>query len=92
VLDAAENDLDEAFKYYSNINPKLAQRFIKCVNAELNNLKEIPYYQIRYDNFRMKVVKNFPYIIHYILDEDRLIVFVYGIRNSYQNPKKYPEE
>lgn len=47
VLDAAENDLDEAFKYYSNINPKLAQRFIKCVNAELNN-RDKPFYQFHH--------------------------------------------
>lgn len=40
----------------------------------------------------MKIVKKLPYIIHYILDEKRQIVFVYGIRNSYQNPKKYLNE
>ena len=92
VLASAEADLDEAFEYYSDISPKLGQRFIKLVNAALNDLKKNPNYQIRYDNFRMKIVNKFPYIIHYILDENRQIVFVYGIRNSYQNPDKYPKE
>ena len=92
VLASAEADLDEAFEYYSDISPKLGQRFIKLVNASLNDLKKHPHYQIRYDNFRMKIVNKFPYIIHYILDENRQIVFVYGIRNSYQNPDKYPKE
>ena len=92
VLASAEADLDEAFEYYSDINPKLGQRFIKLVNASLNDLKKNPHYQIRYDNFRMKIVKKFPYIIHYILDENRQIVFVYGIRNSHQNTDKYPKE
>lgn len=92
VLAAAEEDLDEAFEYYADISPKLAERFIKIVNVALNDLKKNPHYQIRYDNFRMKIVKKFPYVIHYILDENRQIVFVYGIRNSYQDPDKYPKE
>ena len=92
VLASAEADLNEAFKYYSEINPKLGQRFLKLINAALNDLKKNPNYQVRYDNFRMKVVNKFPYVIHYILDEDQQIVFIYGIRNTYQNPDKYPKE
>jgi toxin ParE1/3/4 len=92
VLASAETDLDEAFEYYSGINPELGQRFIKHIDSALNDLKENPYYQIRYDNFRMKIVRKFPYVIHYTLDENRKIVFVYGIRKSYQNPDKYPKE
>lgn len=92
VLAIAEADLDEAFEYYSDISPKLGQRFIKSLNNALNDLKTNPYYQTRYDNFRMKMVEKFPYIIHYIIDESRQIVFVYGVRNSYQDPEKYPKE
>jgi hypothetical protein len=39
----------------------------------------------------MKVVKHFPYIIHYIVDEKTFTISVYGIRNSYQDPGKYPK-
>ena len=41
VLASAEADLDEAFEYYSDISPKLGQRFKKLVNAALNDLKKI---------------------------------------------------
>ncbi|RFC55329.1 type II toxin-antitoxin system RelE/ParE family toxin [Brumimicrobium aurantiacum] len=91
VLKSAVADLDEAYEYYTDINPKLGERFIKIVNATINDLKKYPYYQIRYDSFRMKVINKFPYVIHYTLDEKKQIVFIYGIRNSYQNPKKYPK-
>lgn len=40
VLNSAEADLDDAFEYYSDINPKLGQRFIKHVNTTLNDLKK----------------------------------------------------
>ncbi len=92
VLNSAKADLDEAFEYYSEIDLKLGQRFIKLVNTTLNDLKKNPHYQIRYDNFRMKVVNKFPYVIHYILDEKRQIVLIYGNCNSYQNPEKYLKE
>ncbi|RYM35417.1 type II toxin-antitoxin system RelE/ParE family toxin [Brumimicrobium glaciale] len=92
VLDEASIDLDEGFEYYSDINPELGERFINLVYSALKDLEKNPFYQIRYHNFRMKVVRKFPYVIHYILDEKRQIVFVYGIRNSFQDPDKYPKE
>lgn len=92
ILNSAEEDIDAAFEYYSDINPKLGKRFIKLLNASFNDLKINPNYQIRYDNFRMKLVRKFPYIIHYVLDDKRCIVYVYGVRNSYQNPANYPRE
>ena len=91
ILDEAIKDLTEALEYYKNINPKLAKKFYSSTNSALNDLKKNPFYQIRYDEFRIKIVKHFPYIIHYIIDEQNQIVAVYGIRNSYQNPDKYPK-
>lgn len=90
VLAAAEADFDEALEYYRDISPQLGQNFIIQVGSSMDDLKKNPYYQVRYDNFRMKMVKKFPYIIHYILDEERSFVYVYGIRNSYQDPNTYP--
>lgn len=90
ILDDATADFREAFEYYKDISPALAKKFFACTNAALNDLKKNPFYQIRYDDFRMKIVKKFPYIIHYIIDENTKIVAVYGIRNSYQDPEKYP--
>ncbi len=91
ILHQATEDLQEAFDYYHEINPKIAKKFFNQINIALNDLKKNPFYQIRYDDFRMKIVKKFPYIIHYIVDQKNDTVFVYGIRNSYQNPDSYPK-
>lgn len=90
LLDDATYDLNTAFDYYKNINPKLAKKFFTAIDATISDLKKNPFYQIRYELFRMKTVKHFPFIIHFIVDEFTYTVFIYGIRNSYQNTDKYP--
>lgn len=91
ILKDAITDLNEALAYYNNIHPSIAIKFSSSINSAFKDLKKNPFYQIRYDEFRMKVVKHFPYIIHYIVDENTFTISVYGIRNSYQNPGKYPK-
>ena len=90
IFDEATEDFRQAFEYYKDITPDLAKKFFASTNVALNDLKKNPFYQIRYDEFRMKMVKKFPYIIHYIVDEKTNTIAVYGIRNSHQNPEKYP--
>ena len=92
ILNAAIDDFEIAFDYYQKINPMVAKKFFTQTNNAFNDLKKNPFYQIRYDEFRMKIVKKFPYIIHYIVDQENAIVYVYGIRNSFQNPKSYPKK
>ena len=89
ILDEAVDDFRKAFDYYKAIRPSLAKKFFVATNSALNDLKKNPFYQIRYDEFRMKIVKKFPFIIHYIVDEQSKVVAVYGIRNSYQDPENY---
>jgi toxin ParE1/3/4 len=86
LYDDAISDFNKALKYYLNISPIVAKKFHSAVNATFNDLKKNPFYQIRYDNFRLKLVKKFPYVIHFIIDANTKTVFVYGIRNTRQNP------
>lgn len=90
LLDDAVKEFEKAFNYYHTINPTLSKKFYSATNRAINDLKINPFYQIRYDEFRMKMVKKFPFIIHFIINEDTHIVSIYVIRNSYQNPEKYP--
>lgn len=69
----------------------LKARFLTNFNDTLNQLKEIPYFQIRFDEFRLRQVKNFPVMIHYIISEEKKVVKVYGIRFAKSNPDSYPK-
>ena len=87
VYEEASSDLKYALNYYKKISPARARKFLTAANSSFNDLKKNPFYQIRYDNFRLKVIKGFPYVIHFIVEEKTKTVFVYGIRNSHQNPE-----
>ena len=86
LFDDAIADFNKALDYYRNISPALAKKFHTAVSSTFNDLKKNPFYQIRYDNFRLKLVKKFPYLLHFIIDEKVKTVFIYGIRNSHQDP------
>lgn len=86
LYDGAVEDYKNAIDYYSNISPKVVNKFHNAINSTFNELKKNPFYQIRYDKMRMKLVKNFPYLIHFMVDENANTVLVYGIRNAYRNP------
>jgi hypothetical protein len=41
-------------------------------------LQANPYSQVRYQQVRIRTVKNFPYLIHFIVQENKIEVF--GVR------------
>ena len=86
VFDEAISDIRKAIDYYQTISPATAKRFHSALDSSFSALKKNPFYQIRYDNFRLKVIKKFPYILHFTVDEKSKTVFIYGVRNAHQNP------
>jgi toxin ParE1/3/4 len=86
ILDDADNDFRQALSYYKNIKPALAKAFITAVKTAINDLKKNPFYEVRYNDFRLKLVKKYPYIIHYIVNESNTTISIYGIRNTHQDP------
>lgn len=91
ILKAALLDLEERTEYYNTISPSLKEKFLKNFDATLIKLQEFPYFQIRYDNFRIRQVKGFPIIIHYILLENEREIRIYGVRFGMENPLNYPK-
>lgn len=91
LLDEAIKDFTDAFNYYKEINAKLANQFYIYTDLAIKDLKKNLHYQVRYDDFRMKIIKKFPFIIHFRIDETNFRVLIYGVRNSYQNPKTFPK-
>lgn len=82
----AISDFKFALEYYESINSKLSKKFKAATNTAFNDLKKNPFYEIRYDDFRLKQIKKFPYLIHFVVNENAQTVYVYGIRNTNQNP------
>lgn len=86
LLNEAIHDIQKGIDYYKYISPVLAKKFHSNVENAFAELKKNPFYQVRYDNVRMRTVKDFPYVLHFVANENPNTVLVYGVRHSAQNP------
>ncbi len=64
--DRARDDLELAFTWYERQRRGLGFDFLDCVEVALQNIIGNPeMYQIRYSNFRVCVIRRFPFSIFY---------------------------
>lgn len=88
IIDEAKFDFLEASNYYKDINLKLSRRFYQSFKESLKIIKEKPeLLQIRFEDVRIKVLKTFPYLIHYTIYEDLIVIkaILHSSRNSKLN-------
>jgi len=75
IIDEAKIDFRESFFWYKNINPKLAKRYHQSFKDSLGIIKKYPFhFQIRYDDVRITMLQTFPYLIHYTVDKDIIVI------------------
>ena len=75
TLPKAEKDIDKAVTYYADIKKSLAKRFSKELKEKVKYITQKPeHIQIRYDNVRMAHLKTFPYSIHFVFENNTIII------------------
>jgi len=85
ILEGAKIDVRESINWYKNINPILSKRFANAFNNSIKKIKENPFqYQIRYDDVRIILLKTFPYLVHFSVDNDNIVIkaVLHTSRNS----------
>ena len=91
ITPVAKTNQKQAVAYYKeNASLKVAQNFLKDYEKTLYKIKQNPYFQIYYKNFRGLPLKKFPYIVFYTIDENLNVITIKGIFHTSQNPGKYP--
>ena len=91
VSKRAQQEIENAIAYYSEINKSLAQKFYNAVEANYKKLETNPYFQNRYKEFRAIPLKKFPFLIFYHVDEDKHIIKILSCFHTSRSTKKYPE-
>ncbi len=86
VQPEAKLDIQDGIDYYRSISKDLGRKFLDQISQTLYELSEFPYYEIRYDNVRMRKTKVFQYVIHFVIEEESKIVRIYGVRSGLRNP------
>lgn len=68
-----EQDIRFVFDYYKSVSHKLAKEFIQQLQKAKENIILYPFSNdVVYNNVRLHKLKQFPYHIHYIVEEDKM--------------------
>jgi plasmid stabilization system protein ParE len=91
LLSAAKNDVREAAKWYNEQQTGLGRRFTADVRKRITSIKQNLYaYSIKYGQVRTAVLDNFPYMVHFSIENDRTIL-VSAVLHTSRNPKIWTE-
>jgi plasmid stabilization system protein ParE len=87
---SVEKDIMEAVDYYKNISPELAHRFLFRIREAKSFIAQYPLgFQEKYKNIRTVLLKQFPYQIHYLIDDLDQNIIILAIIHAYKNPMDY---
>jgi mRNA-degrading endonuclease RelE of RelBE toxin-antitoxin system len=90
-LDALQ-DIQEATDWYNEQLKGLGSKFQKQVVTRVNSLKKNPLgYAIRYADVRCVLVKKFPFMVHFTINEKKNLVEVFAVYHTSRNPKIWEE-
>jgi plasmid stabilization system protein ParE len=83
---AALQDIQEATDWYNKQVPGLGKRFQNQVKKQINALRKTAnHHGIRYSDVRCILIKNFPFLIHFVLENNEVEVF--AVIHTSRNPK-----
>ena len=83
-------DLKDAIDYYKEIDPHLAKQFLSRLREAQRFLISNPYiFQLKYKEVRTIFLKQFPYHIHYLINDVQKQVIIIAIVHAYKKPTNY---
>ena len=81
-------DTQEITEWYNRKQANLGNRFENTATSHINKLTKTPHkYAIRYKEIRCMLVKKFPYLVHFYINEETNTVEVLAIISTFRNPK-----
>ena len=85
-------DIRDIVHWYNLAQKGLGERFRKTVIGQINSLGKNPkIYAVRYRQIRCAIVKKFPYMVHFFVNEDNKTVEVMAVFSTSRNPKIWTE-
>lgn len=89
----ALTDIQEITDWYNEQQTGLGKRFQNTTVKQINSLNKNPQvYAIRYKEIRCVLVKKFPYMVHFYIDDKNNTVEVLAVISTSRNPKIWTEK
>jgi len=90
ILPLARDDIREAARWYNKQSPGLGKKFTAEVRESVRFIRQNPTAcNIRYDKVRTVVLKVFPFMIHYTIDEASKTVVISSVLHTSRDPKEW---
>jgi plasmid stabilization system protein ParE len=86
ISSEANQDIQNAVDYYDNAQTGLGNDFLKDLESQIEILKINPHFQLRYDNIRCLPLSRFPYLIHFSVESEA--VLIWAIFHMSRNPSR----
>ena len=81
-------DIQEITDWYNEHQDGIGTRFQKTAIKQINSLKETPQiYAIRYKEIQRILIKKFPYMAHFYINDKDNVVEVLAVISTDRNPK-----
>ncbi|MEA1887085.1 MAG: type II toxin-antitoxin system RelE/ParE family toxin [Bacteroidota bacterium] len=89
----ALTDIQEATDWYNEQQPKLGERFQSTTVKQIDSLSNDPHiYAVRYKEIRCMIVKKFPFMVHFYINEQGHSVEVLAVISTERNPRVWIEK
>ena len=94
VIDtSALDDIQGATDWYNLQLSGLGTRFQKQVKLQIESLKNSPEsYGVRYARVRCMLVKKFPFLVHFVIDDVNAVVEIFAVIHTSRNPKIWEQK
>lgn len=90
IKEEALADIQSGYDYYEDRKKGLGLRFVDNLDDCFERLKLYPYHhQIRRKPYREALLKVFPYLVIYEIEDENIIFF--AVFNTSRNPTKKPK-
>src|SRR5215469_8329352 len=86
ILPEARDDIRLAAKWYNKQKKGLGKEFISSVKESIKVLKVNPFFVKRYKEIHTLLLKQFPFMIHFVIDESSKTVTILAVLHTSLNP------
>ena len=87
-LSPANNELDDAVRYYDHQLPGLGFRFFQEVTSAIERIKFMPEAWMKIgENTRRCILKAFPYALLYVIEPEEILIT--AVANLHRDPEHY---
>jgi hypothetical protein len=92
IDNSALQDIQEITDWYNEQLSGLGTRCQNQVKKQINTLKINPQaYGIRYSDIRCMLIKKFPFLVHFVVDEAAVVVEIFAVIHTSRNPTIWEE-